>query len=153
MESNEQIIEEMRAIKFGIYICIILLIVIVFQHSQPLSSVLKFIQTDEKNTSKSSLELPSKAIKSTWNIKLAQDTFAKGNEEELVIMATERIKEFPNDPEPYWYRAKAYLSLGQYKDALLDVDRAESIAPQWREEYTEPLRNTIMKKINDKQKD
>lgn len=152
MESNEQMIKEMQGIKFAVYICVILLMVIVLKPSFSSFSVSKFIPTDEKNTSKSSLESQSKAKKPAWSRQLAQDTFAKGQEEKLVIMATERIKEFPNDPEPYWYRAKAYVSLGQYEDALRDLDRTEAIAPQWLEEYIEPLRKAIIKKISDKQK-
>lgn len=147
MESNEQMIKEMQGIKFAVYICVILLMVIVLKPSFSSFSVSKFIPTD-----KSSLESQSKAKKPEWSRKLAQDTLAKGHEEKLVTMATERIKEFPNDPEPYWYRAKAYVSLGQYEDALRDLDRTEAIAPQWLEEYIEPLRKAIIKKISDKQK-
>jgi tetratricopeptide (TPR) repeat protein len=148
MESNETMIKELQAIRFALYICIILLIVLILQPSFSSVTLLKYFEkyTDKETSQRVSIDVPR--VKSAWSIQLIQDTLNRGDLDAVVKISTERIKEFPNDAQPYWYRAKAYVTLGKYEDALSDVNKAELIAPEWREQWTEPLRNVILEALN-----
>ncbi|MBN2768416.1 MAG: hypothetical protein JXQ68_04890 [Campylobacterales bacterium] len=148
MESNETMIKELQAIKFALYICIIILIVLVLQPSFSSSTILKYFEkyTNKESSKRVSIDTPQ--VKSVWSIQLIQNTLNRGDLDAVIKIATERIEEYPNDAQPYWYRAKAYVSLGRYKDALNDVNKAESIAPEWKEQWTEPLRNVILEKLS-----
>ena len=105
-----------------------------------------FNKQEEKASQATSIKTPQ--VNSGWSIDLARDMLNRGDLEKLVVMATKRIEGFPNDAQPYWYRAKAYVSLGRYEEALKDVNKAESIAPEWKVQWTEPLRNAILEKLN-----
>lgn len=142
MDSNE-IVKELKAIKFALYICAALLSAIT------ILPLLGAQQTLHEIQNKSSILLEDKVQPvSRWSVETVRITFDKGHLDTVVKMSSERIKEFPYDAEPYWYRAKSFGLLERYKEALEDLDSAEKLAPGWKDNYIEPLRKDIIKKMN-----
>lgn len=143
MESTEAV-KELKSIKILLYITIICLLAVFFQ-TQLIS--LYFNLTKESLSSANS-EVSFKNIakpQSKWSVDLVKDTFDRGKLDIVIDMCNNRIEEYPNDAQPYWFRAKAFQMLGKHKEALLDLDKAEFITPSWRANYTDPLRKEIYK--------
>ena len=143
MESTEAV-KELKSIKNLLYIILISLLALFFQ-TQLTSLYLNLTKEPSSNTN---TEVTFKNIakpQSMWSIDLVKDTFNRGKLDIVIDMCNKRIEVYPNDAQPYWYRAKAFQMLGKNKEALLDLDKAEFIAPAWRQKYTDPLRKEIYK--------
>jgi tetratricopeptide (TPR) repeat protein len=143
VESTEAV-KELKSIKNLLYVIIISLLAVFFQ-TQLISL---YINLTKVSSSSANSEVSFKNIaktQSVWSVDLVKDTFDRGKLEIVIDMCNNRIEEYPNDAQPYWYRAKAFQMLGKNKEALLDLDKAEFIAPSWREKYTDPLRKEIYK--------
>lgn len=146
MDSNE-IVKELKAIKFALYICAALLSVAAVLPLLDTQQTLQEIQKSEESKSSTLLENKVQPV-SRWSVETVRITFDKGHLDTVVKMSSERIKEFPYDAEPYWYRAKSYGLMKRYEEALKDLDNAEKLAPGWKDNYIEPLRKDLIKKMN-----
>ncbi len=86
-------------------------------------------------------EAEEESVELTWDG--ATELFEQGKDEELLSMINERLKSHPNDPSAHWFRAKVYYLNKEWAKALESVERTEMLSPNWKEEYTQPLREKI----------
>jgi len=151
MEST-QVVKELKSIKVLLYLTIICLLIVLFQ-PQLTSLYLNLTRGSSNNVEHHSLNTKPKVStenrnlikpQSHWSVEFVKDTFNKGNLDVVMEMCNYRIQEYPNDPQPYWYRAKTFRMLGKNNEALLDLDKMELLAPSWRKKYTDPLRKSIL---------
>lgn len=70
---------------------------------------------------------------------VAEDLFRTGRLDELTQLADRREKDHPNDANVYWYRGRVAVERGQWELALRELEKAEQLAPNWKQEYTGPL--------------
>lgn len=68
----------------------------------------------------------------------SKDLLMKGKEQEVLALAKAREAVFPKDAYVFLYRGRAYFQLGEYKKAIEALAVAETIAPDWREQYIVP---------------
>jgi tetratricopeptide (TPR) repeat protein len=68
----------------------------------------------------------------------AQELLDEGKAEEVIAMSKEREKTHPMDPYVHWHRGKAHFQLRQFDEAMKALQRADEVAPEWREKYTGP---------------
>lgn len=80
----------------------------------------------------------------------ASSLFEQGKVDALMKLVTERVKEFPNDADVYWYRARAHQLSHNWPDALTDLRQAAFLAPSWKAEYTDPLMEEITRRMASK---
>lgn len=84
------------------------------------------------------------------NIYLLKSLIKLNLYEEVLGYAAEAMKEFPNDPEIYYYAAEASFQLGFLKNALALIYKSLDVAPNYSQGYV--LRSSIMKALgNDKE--
>lgn len=69
----------------------------------------------------------------------------KGDTEAALLVINKRLETHPNDSYAIWFKAKAYYLKEEWDTALELIDKTEFLAPSWKEEYTEPLRQQIEK--------
>jgi cytochrome c-type biogenesis protein CcmH/NrfG len=74
----------------------------------------------------------------------------EGKELEVLKLSDDLEKKVPKDPNVFWYRGRAHYQLGQFREALLAMQRVEELAPNWRQEYTAPYRKAIEEKLGEK---
>lgn len=77
----------------------------------------------------------------TWDN--GHELFEKGQIQELLKLAEERLKTHPNDANAYWYKAKVYYLEGKWDLAKENIKQTEYLSPNWRKEYTGPLLKNI----------
>jgi tetratricopeptide (TPR) repeat protein len=70
---------------------------------------------------------------------VAEDLFRKGMLDELMRLADRREKDHPNDANVHWYRGRIAVERGNWDLALRELEKAEQLAPHWKQEYTGPL--------------
>lgn len=133
MDASEQIIRQLRWIKWLtalIALSFAAIAVVITWTTFEMSSVM-------------SLDYPSFADK-------ASKLLDEGKEAEVLKLAAEVESKAPKDPNVFWYRGRAHYQLGQFREALKDMERVEELAPNWRAEYTAPYLNAIREKVGDK---
>ena len=69
----------------------------------------------------------------------------KGDTEAALLIINKRLETHPNDSYAIWFKAKTYYLKEEWDTALELIDKTEFLAPSWKEEYTEPLRQQIKK--------
>ena len=77
----------------------------------------------------------------TWDN--ASDLFEQGKTEELMRLVDNRLVTHPNDPTAHWFKSKVYYLNKEWSLALESIEKTEVLAPNWRQEYTKPLREKI----------
>jgi tetratricopeptide (TPR) repeat protein len=77
----------------------------------------------------------------------ATTLFEQGKTDELMNLVEERLKEYPNDADAYWYRAKAHLLRQNWPNALADLHQTAFLAPNWKHEYTDPLIEEVKRRM------
>ncbi len=70
----------------------------------------------------------------------------KNKLEDAINLSHERIKNYPNDVDAYWYRGMAYYLQGKWQLAIDDFNKVEVLAPSWKEQYVEPYRTAAQAK-------
>ncbi len=55
--------------------------------------------------------------------------------DQVIALASERLKTHPKDSFARWYLARAYFRRKEWKMALREFDALYEIEPTWREEY------------------
>jgi tetratricopeptide (TPR) repeat protein len=144
MDTNK-IIKEIRAIKILLSVILIILLLILLK-SELLSLYFQPLKTPSSFTQKQPpLNKTTESFSSIWDTEIVNDAFQRNKLDLVLEMCNNRIKEYPNDAYGYWYRAKALKVLGDHQQALRDLDQAESLAPSWKNKYTDPLRKDILK--------
>ncbi len=138
-ESNIEIINQLRSIKkwiavgafgfllIGVGVC--LFSVTMFQMAS----------TFEEEFSEEKFE--SESDEFSWES--ASDLFERNKTGELVVLVNERLITHPNDPTAYWFKAKIHYLNKEWKLAIESIEKTELFAPNWRKEYTQPLRQNI----------
>ena len=69
----------------------------------------------------------------------------QGETKEALLIINKRLETHPNDSYALWFKAKAYYLKQDWEKALELIDKTEFLAPSWKEEFTEPLRQQINK--------
>ena len=80
----------------------------------------------------------------------ASSLFEQGKIDELMNLVKERLKEFPNDADAYWFRARAHQLSQNWPDALTDLRQTAFLAPNWKADYTDPLIEEINRRMEPK---
>ena len=70
---------------------------------------------------------------------VAEDLFKKGKLDELSQLADRHEKVHPNDANVFWYRGRIAVEKENWELALRELEKAERLAPNWKQEYTGPL--------------
>jgi tetratricopeptide (TPR) repeat protein len=78
---------------------------------------------------------------------IAEDLFQQGKLDELRTVIDQRAKAHPNDADVYWYRGRMAVEEGNWEEALRDLEQAERLAPNWKQEYTGPLLEKVRAKL------
>lgn len=78
---------------------------------------------------------------------IAEDLFQQGKLDELRTVIDQRAKDHPNDADVYWYRGRMAVEEGNWEEALRDLEQAERLAPNWKQEYTGPLLEKVRAKL------
>jgi Flp pilus assembly protein TadD len=76
-----------------------------------------------------------------------QELLEEGKAEEVVAMSKEREKTHPMNPYVHWHRGKAHFQLRQFDEAMKALQRADELAPEWREYYTGPYIKRIREEL------
>jgi cytochrome c-type biogenesis protein CcmH/NrfG len=79
---------------------------------------------------------------------VAEDLFQKGKLDELGTVVEQREKDHPNDANVYWYRGRVAVQRGNWELALHELEKAEQLAPNWKQEYTGPLLEKVRAKLS-----
>jgi hypothetical protein len=132
MDKSEQILEELRRIRWLSAVIAVCLVVIVGSIAWLTSGI---------NRTRSS------AGYSRSFMKHASDLLDQGKAREVLILMEEREKLSPMDGYVYWLRGRAHWQLGQYNEALKAMSRAEELCPNWRDDYTGPFIKIIKEKL------
>jgi len=74
----------------------------------------------------------------------ADTLYQKGSYRETLMLAESRLEKCPSDGFGWWWKAKSLALLGESDKALIALDRAELIRPDWRSMYVDPLRKSIL---------
>lgn len=77
----------------------------------------------------------------------AAELYDENRLSELWDLIEERVKKRPNDADVYWWRAKYYMTSGEYEQALNDLETTQLHSPGWNEKHIEPFRQAIRLKI------
>lgn len=78
---------------------------------------------------------------------VAEDLFQKGKLDELGMIIEQREKDHPNDANVFWYRGRVAVEQGNWELALRELEKAEQLAPNWKQEYTGPLLEKVRAKL------
>jgi len=81
----------------------------------------------------------------------ASACFDRGDKEELLRLIEDRRRTHPNDPQTFWFSAKAHILDENWEAALAEVERAQLLAPSWSAEFTIPLSESLRRKLNGKE--
>jgi hypothetical protein len=76
----------------------------------------------------------------------ANEYFEKGQLEELERLISGRNTAYPNDGNVAWYRARLYAIRGDWKHALSNLDQTALLAPNWVDDYVDPLRKEVLRR-------
>ena len=139
MEPSEQILHELRSIKWlnrVIAICLLLL---------ALSWVWQVGRASSRSQSSIAYSRASNELSNRSSTLLGE-----GKAKDVIALTEEYEKKYPLDPYVYWFRARAYYQLGQYDAALKALAFAEELCPLWRKEYTAPFTERIKQKMAEK---
>ena len=83
---------------------------------------------------------------------LASTMINENKLEDVIGLANERVKQYPNDQDVFWYRGIAYYLQGKWQLAIDDFNRVEKLAPSWKNRYVEPYRTTAQSKLQKNEK-
>jgi len=78
---------------------------------------------------------------------VAEDLFRSGKLDELDMLIGRRERDHPNDPNVFWYRGRIAVEQGNWELALHELEKAEQLAPNWKQEYTGPLLEKVRAKL------
>ncbi len=78
---------------------------------------------------------------------VAEDLFQKGMLDELSQLADRREKDHPNDANIFWFRGRVAVERENWELALHELEKAERLAPNWKQEYTGPLLEKVRAKL------
>lgn len=78
---------------------------------------------------------------------VAEDLFQQGRLDELSLVIDQREKDHPNDANVYWYRGRVAVEREHWELALRELEKAEQLAPNWKQEYTGPLLDRVRAKL------
>lgn len=132
MDASEQILRQLRHIKFftvSIVLSFVMIVGAIAYMTYALSSLVE--QSEDSN---SFTDQASRLIE-------------EGKEAEALVLCQEREKKRPKDPNVHWYKGKAHYQLGQYAEALKAIQYTHELAPTWREEHTAPYLKAIEEKL------
>lgn len=76
----------------------------------------------------------------------ASNLYEMGKIKELRSLADKRKIDHPNDPDIYWYLAKADSLEGNIEQAKQDLAHLKSIAPNWDKDYIQPMLEAMQDK-------
>ena len=62
----------------------------------------------------------------------------KGELDELVEIARDRLVERPNDADGHWYLARALQLQGRFEEALNEFEATRRLAPTWSTDHIDP---------------
>ncbi len=78
---------------------------------------------------------------------VAEDLFQSGKLDELDMLIERRKRDHPNDATVFWYRGRIAVERGNWELALHELEKAEQLAPNWKQEYTGPLLEKVRAKL------
>ena len=78
---------------------------------------------------------------------VAEDLFQRGMLDELGQLADRREKDHPNDANVFWFRGRVAVKRENWELALHELENAERLAPNWKQEYTGPLLEKVRAKL------
>lgn len=78
---------------------------------------------------------------------VAEELFQKGSLDELRMIIDQREKNYPNDANVFWYRGRVAVEQENWELALRELEKAEQLAPNWKQEYTGPLLEKVRTKL------
>ncbi len=138
-EENSEIINQLRSIKRWVAVgavgfLLIGLGIVIFS-----ASMVKMVSGFESEYSEE--EATNDSSKSLWDE--GSELFEQGKVDELLRRVDERLNTHPNDATAYWFKAKAYYLKREWALALENIEKTELYAPNWKEEYTGPMRDKI----------
>jgi regulator of sirC expression with transglutaminase-like and TPR domain len=135
MDKSEQILEELRRIRWLSTIIAVSLVIVV--------GSIAWVSTKMNRTA-------STGFYSRTFTNRASNLLSEGKAKEVLRLTEEREKNFPTDGYVYWFRGRAYYQLGQYDAALKAMIRAEELCPLWHDEYTGPFIKRIKENLRKK---
>ena len=59
-------------------------------------------------------------------------------------------KTYSSNPYFYFYRAKAYLGIRDFNKAIENLEKVNSMAPDWKSEWTDPLMKKAQEGLSNK---
>jgi uncharacterized protein HemY len=83
----------------------------------------------------------------TTFINTANDLINNQNYDELIKIAGERAEKLPNDPYGHYYLGLAHYHKAEYGAAVTSLERAEQLAPTWKERDIEPYLDAAKKAV------
>ena len=78
----------------------------------------------------------------------AKSLLLKGKEQELLTLAASREASFPKDPYVFLYRGRAQFQLREYEKAIETLTVAETLSPDWRDQYIAPYVSEAKRRIS-----
>jgi len=73
---------------------------------------------------------------------------SEGDIDEALVMIDERLETHPQDSYAAYAKARAHYLLEDWDIALQFIEKTEFLAPTWKKDYTNPMRENIKKFSN-----
>ena len=133
MDINLETLDQLKSIKFALYLLVGLFIGILIIHI----SFFSFFYRDMV-----------KKIDSKSFSRLAENLFEEGRLEDLEHMSYQKLKTHPNSVHAHYFLGKSQYNKGRYEQSKKSFEAALECEPHW-EESIEPYLKKIDEKVND----
>lgn len=133
METSSEIVRELAQIRLATYAILLIVVVTAVGTAVRTYSYVK--------------QLARKELGDLFRSE-ARDLFEKGHLDKLVAIASDRIKERPNDAHAHWYLARVYRLWGNWDHALNEMEIVGKLVPEWRAEYVMPFIRAVEEEKN-----
>ena len=138
-DSNIEIINQLKCIKKWIAVASLGFLLIGVGVSLFSVMMIQLVSTFEEEFS----EIMPENENDEFSWESASKLFQQNKTEELAIQIEERLVTHPNDPTAFWFMARIHSLNREWDLAIEGIEKTELLAPNWRNEYTQPLRQSI----------
>lgn len=139
---NEELIKQIKLIKFWVAICSIGFLLIgisAITISIATASAMSEFDEEWNEDCESEDSFSDKASK----------YFQAGEIKQLVTLIEERSKSHPNDADVYWFSARIHVLNEEWDSAIADLNQTKILSPSWNEEYIKPMKDEIIRRKNE----